>query len=720
MTFSMRPARCDTSRRRWWHHYYYRGPQGQAVQILYSRTRSHSETIARHSISEPVLGFDMEWPWDADKRPRLQDKIALIQLASERKIALFHIALHEGETTDDLIAPTLREIIESPKIFKTGVAVLNADFKRLRTHFKLEPKGAFELSHLHNLVTYGARASEHVTTKIRSLSFQVEKHLGLPLWKGNVRTSDWSQPLNSDQITYAATDAYAGFMLFHCMNAKRLALEPVPPLPVLAETYPFTVSKSATIRLEVVTEEGKVQITTAADFYKIERESKHGNAEAEGTPVFEDTRKGEIRDSGEEETVVETVDTVTGPSQEATVETRLGHDKLQHSRKRQRIKDRKSRVDADNVENDTVRTSMDGSCWALYGRLASHRKQIAVAKDVPPFVIAHNTVLQTLSMYRPSNDRELLRMPGIGKRKPLEYGTPWLEIIAAFEAEQKKDGGHPRDQEAENQPESKTPEPKRRRIVRVGRSKEVLVSSDRPPAVLSTGISFQFSEASLADDPIITSRSEEDDDTEEEDDDINDNEDTAFGPPMQPPSPATLKRKRALAVQRDTETNKHQQSAQDARQTPVCITNSPPLDMVPITTPTLTSNDASNLRVIPAPASTIMPTASGVQVPEAPEPQLQTPLENMSRERMLLRKKLEAYVKSVIWAMHPKPSSPLVSGDTLQYLVTTMPQTIEEFRSVPGMQRLTKVCEVMKMDIWRTFEKWTRVPGLLATAGSSG
>ncbi|KAI1770011.1 ribonuclease H-like domain-containing protein [Hypoxylon cercidicola] len=224
----------------WWNHIYYRGPDNQAIEILYSDSSALSESIAQTFLKEPVLGFDMEWPMDADTRTRLQEKVALIQIACESRIALFHIALHDGKTSEEIIAPSLRRIIESPAILKVGVAILSADFKRLKENFGLQPRGAFELSHLHSLVCYGSRGQKFVTTRLWKLADQVRLHLGLPLQKDAVRQSDWSKPLNEEQRTYAANDAYAGYMLFHCMNAKRLKMIPVLPLPKLAESYlPF-------------------------------------------------------------------------------------------------------------------------------------------------------------------------------------------------------------------------------------------------------------------------------------------------------------------------------------------------------------------------------------------------------------------------------------------------------------------------------------------------
>ncbi|KAI1355472.1 hypothetical protein F5Y01DRAFT_178095 [Xylaria sp. FL0043] len=493
MTFALRPPQDDVTPRRWWHHYYYRGPHGQSVQVLYSKNKSESENIARQFKNEPVLGFDMEWPWDADKRSRLQDKVALIQLASEGKVALFHIALHEGETVDDLIAPTLREIIESSKVIKAGVAVMRADFKRLRSHFNLEPKGAFELSHLHNLVTYGASTPQRATTKLCSLSMQVEQHLGLPLWKGNVRTSDWSQPLNPSQTEYAATDAYASFMLFHCINAKRLAMDPVPPFPVFAETYlPPTKAGPRWIQLESVTEDGEARITTTGDFFGIAKNKRHDREMDEGVTGVDDCNNEKPACS------------------DASGLTKV---EVKHSRSRTRATDRKSRAGAKLAENYSGRTSMDSSCWALYERLVLHRNKIASSRRISAYIVAHNAVLQALSMQRPSNEQELLLVSGIGKIKASDYGPCWLEIIANFEREQKQDGVNNTDQEAGNQAilgdallESKDPNSKRLRITSISYSKEFLMPSNEPPAVLSTGMSFQSGETSLTDNDQILHR----------------------------------------------------------------------------------------------------------------------------------------------------------------------------------------------------------------------
>ena len=223
--------------KRWWSHSFYRGPLDEKVRVVYCKTRAESEAAARMMLDEPILGFDQEWK--SHYSPGIKSNVSLIQLASETTIALFHIALHEGSTPDELMAPSLRRILESPGITKTGVAVLSADGRRLKKYFRLSPRGLLELSHLHNLVTYTeSNEPAKINKKMIGLAALTKNWLGgLEMHKGKVRTSDWSKPLDQEQIEYAAADAYAGYMLFRVMDEKRKTFTPVPPLPAFAEEY---------------------------------------------------------------------------------------------------------------------------------------------------------------------------------------------------------------------------------------------------------------------------------------------------------------------------------------------------------------------------------------------------------------------------------------------------------------------------------------------------
>lgn len=387
--YSLRPPPEGARPREYWNHTYYRGPENQPVRILYSSDREHSEVIARGFLNEPVLGFDMEWPKDSYNRTRLQGKVGLIQIACARKIALFHIRLHDGNTSEEIIAPSLRRIPESPKTIKTGVAVMNADFARLKTYFEINPRGAFELSHLHNLVTFGSQNPDLVTTRLRALSKITEDHFGLPLNKGPVRTSDWSLPLDEEQKQYAADDAYVAYMLFHYMNSLRLKMTPIPPLPKQAESYlPFTLPKIIPVRLESVAEGPDAVILTAADLFTPSKP-----IQAEGSKATDERN--------------EMMNLYSVPKPQVTL-----------------LKAKKVKKLAVNAPKAPE------SSKELYQKLASHRRQQARSRHISPYIVATNKVLEGLARYRPANKTELLEIYGIGENNVSLYGDEWLELIA--------------------------------------------------------------------------------------------------------------------------------------------------------------------------------------------------------------------------------------------------------------------------------------------------
>lgn len=452
---------------------------------MYSRTKVESEEIAREFLNEKVVGFDMEWPWQDNQNPNvaLQQRIGLIQIACEDRIALFHIGLHSGTSPNDLLAPSLRSIIESPDISKCGVAVLNADFSRLEKWFRLKPRGAFELSHLHNLITYGAANPSKCTTKLKRLAQQVEEHLGMPLHKGKVRTSNWSMPLNRDQILYAAADSYAGFMLYHHMNAKRISMHPTPPLPAHAETYlpegPRLKKKPISLQLCPVDDRG--QVITALEFFQPRAEASISEEASRSSPRADAKPGDDGRESFEgcEREAKETNDRpLSSPSssEEALELVRVGrrgrhimfaragnvgsnvvqNPCTQHAAEHTQGKEGNSELSAaptkvsrDDGRKETISiptlarvgaaetTSHSGvldeeRAEVLFQRLRAHRMNLARQRKCAPFIIAHDTLLHAISRQCPRDDNELLRMRGVGKMKVDEFGQAWLAIIRDF------------------------------------------------------------------------------------------------------------------------------------------------------------------------------------------------------------------------------------------------------------------------------------------------
>lgn len=234
-------AKSNSTRTTYWSHTWYKDVHNHPVRVFYSNNLEHSEELARRFLSERVIGFDMEWKFDVKNKGKvytgIKDNISLIQLARDGEVALFHIARHAGEDVPSLFAPSLLKIITSPTITKTGVAIHNADASRLRKFANITARGLFELSHLYRLLKYAETQPQEVTRGVKSLTEQVEAHLGFPLFKGPVRTSDWTQHLTEQHRSYAAGDAYAGLILYHTMNPKRLTMDPIPPIPAFSELY---------------------------------------------------------------------------------------------------------------------------------------------------------------------------------------------------------------------------------------------------------------------------------------------------------------------------------------------------------------------------------------------------------------------------------------------------------------------------------------------------
>ena len=238
-----------------WKHSMYQKPgeRAEKVQIDYCTTKESMERVAKQFLNDDVIGFDMEWVPYTKSTDEIKKNLSLIQIANEKRIALFHLARFPGaEKAEDFVSPALRTLMESSAVTKTGV-MINGDSTRLRKYLGLQCRGLMELSRLHKLVAYCSGEIEKVDGRWVKLSELVQTHLGLPLFKGQVRFSDWSQDLRSDQIeckstsvilpceshclqnSDAASDAYAGLHLFYELEHKRKSFDPTPERPANAE-----------------------------------------------------------------------------------------------------------------------------------------------------------------------------------------------------------------------------------------------------------------------------------------------------------------------------------------------------------------------------------------------------------------------------------------------------------------------------------------------------
>ncbi|TQS37384.1 hypothetical protein Golomagni_02145 [Golovinomyces magnicellulatus] len=222
-----------------WSHRLYRGPIVNDIEtrptVHYCRSSVSTErTLRSYFMDQKVIGFDIEWRADALKFHGPRANVSLIQIASEERIGLFHVALYPKG--DVLVPPSMRKLLEDPTVSKVGVSI-KSDCTRIKKHLNVECQGLFELSHLFKLVKYSqSKEFNLIDRKLVSLAKQVQEHFHLPLFKGgDVRHSDWSKKLELHQMIYAAADSYAAIQLYHTLELKRKALTPMPPRPHHAE-----------------------------------------------------------------------------------------------------------------------------------------------------------------------------------------------------------------------------------------------------------------------------------------------------------------------------------------------------------------------------------------------------------------------------------------------------------------------------------------------------
>ncbi|KAJ5695929.1 hypothetical protein N7536_006341 [Penicillium majusculum] len=219
-----------------WSHSSQHSPDGRKLIVHYCRTLQSTEEAVQHFFGSKVIGFDMEWKAQASGWDSIQSNVSVIQIANEERIAIFQVALFKpARSLEDLVSPSLRRLIESPDVMKVGVSI-KADCTRLRKYLGIDAKATFELSHLYKLIKYGKDNPKLVNKRGVNLSEQINEHFGLPLEKSDdVRCGDWTRALSYRQVQYAATDPYACVRLFHTMDAKRQAMNPMPPRPAFAE-----------------------------------------------------------------------------------------------------------------------------------------------------------------------------------------------------------------------------------------------------------------------------------------------------------------------------------------------------------------------------------------------------------------------------------------------------------------------------------------------------
>ncbi|MGI8551361.1 MAG: DNA helicase RecQ [Dehalococcoidia bacterium] len=71
----------------------------------------------------------------------------------------------------------------------------------------------------------------------------------------------------------------------------------------------------------------------------------------------------------------------------------------------------------------------------LFEQLRALRKRLADERQVPPYVVFHDSVLRQMAAELPSSRQDLLRLQGVGERKAQDFGDAFLECIARYARE---------------------------------------------------------------------------------------------------------------------------------------------------------------------------------------------------------------------------------------------------------------------------------------------
>lgn len=73
---------------------------------------------------------------------------------------------------------------------------------------------------------------------------------------------------------------------------------------------------------------------------------------------------------------------------------------------------------------------LDTVSEGLFERLKTLRRQLAVQRDVPAYVVFSDATLFAMATQRPTTEDELLSVPGVGPTKLERYGRAFLEVLA--------------------------------------------------------------------------------------------------------------------------------------------------------------------------------------------------------------------------------------------------------------------------------------------------
>jgi len=66
---------------------------------------------------------------------------------------------------------------------------------------------------------------------------------------------------------------------------------------------------------------------------------------------------------------------------------------------------------------------------SLFEKLRSMRMDLSRAENLPPYVVAHDSVLKRLAKVKPMSKEEMIKVGGIGEKNFDKYGVYFLKVI---------------------------------------------------------------------------------------------------------------------------------------------------------------------------------------------------------------------------------------------------------------------------------------------------
>lgn len=140
--------------------------------------------------------------WKPEYRVGEQNPIALIQLATDTKVLLFHLPPMSFR-----IPTCLKNLLEDPKIKKIGFG-LSEDMKKLCSQ-KVSVKASYDLDLL--IKSLGCIRTSLQSLAARVLDIYIDK-------RKKITCSNWEKTLTREQILYAATDAWIVLKLYQKLH----------------------------------------------------------------------------------------------------------------------------------------------------------------------------------------------------------------------------------------------------------------------------------------------------------------------------------------------------------------------------------------------------------------------------------------------------------------------------------------------------------------------